>query len=52
MIPRPSPGVPAEMHIYEKGKHGVGLAKNDPVLGTWPARCAAWMEVRGLLKKK
>ena len=43
--------VPAEMHIYEKGPHGVGLAQSDPVLKTWPDRLAAWLSVRGLLKK-
>jgi acetyl esterase/lipase len=43
--------VPAELHIYEKGRHGVGLAQKDPVLSTWPARAAAWMEQRGYLKK-
>ena len=43
--------VPAEMHIYEKGPHGVGLAPNDPVLSTWPDRLAAWLKVRGMLQK-
>jgi acetyl esterase/lipase len=43
--------VPAEMHIYEKGPHGVGLAQRDPVLSTWPDRLAAWLGGRGLLKK-
>jgi acetyl esterase/lipase len=42
-------GVPAEMHIYEKGKHGVGLAQSDPILATWPARLADWFNTRGLL---
>jgi acetyl esterase/lipase len=45
-------GVPGELHIYEKGGHGFGLAPKDPVLGTWPDRCADWMRVRGILKKK
>ena len=45
-------GVPAEMHIYEPGRHGVGLAPKDPVLSTWPGRCTAWMKRRGLLDKK
>lgn len=36
-------GVPFELHVYEKGRHGVGLAKDDPVLATWPARCADWL---------
>jgi len=43
-------GVPAEIHIYERGNHGVGLAQKDPVLSTWPARLADWMKVRGLLE--
>jgi hypothetical protein len=41
--------VPAEMHIYEKGRHGVGLAPNDPILGTWPERLEAWLKSRGFL---
>ena len=41
-------GVPAEMHIYLKGRHGVGLAQDDPVLRTWPERLADWLQVQGL----
>lgn len=41
-------GVPAEMHIYLKGPHGVGLAQNDPVLRTWPDRLADWLKTEGL----
>jgi acetyl esterase/lipase len=40
-------GVPAEMHIYLKGKHGVGLATDDPVLHTWTERLADWLRVSG-----
>lgn len=35
--------IPAELHVYAKGKHGVGLAPNDPVLAQWPAPLAAWL---------
>ena len=42
-------GVPAEMHIYERGPHGVGLASYDEALRSWPERLAGWMRVRGLL---
>lgn len=42
-------GIPAEMHIYLKGHHGVGLAPNDPVLRTWPDRVADWLRAQGLL---
>jgi len=45
-------GVPAEMHIYEKGPHGVGLAPQDPVLSSWGGRLADWLWVRGLIKTK
>jgi acetyl esterase/lipase len=41
--------IPAEMHIYQKGKHGVGLAQSDPVLSTWPDRLKDWLQIRGLL---
>jgi acetyl esterase/lipase len=43
--------VPAELHIYEKGQHGFGLAPKDPVLSTWPDRLHAWMQVRGLVPR-
>lgn len=43
-------GVPAEMHIYEEGPHGVGLAPTDEALSSWPERLANWMRVRGLLR--
>lgn len=42
-------GVPAEMHIYQKGPHGVGLAPGDPVLNTWKERLADWLKVNGFL---
>jgi acetyl esterase/lipase len=38
-------GVPVEMHIYQKGRHGVGLAQTDPILRTWPDHLAAWLEL-------
>ena len=43
-------GVPAEMHIYERGPHGVGLASTDAVLVSWTQRLKDWLEIRGLLK--
>ena len=42
-------GVPAELHIYQHGPHGVGLAQKDPVLSSWPQRLADWLRLRGLL---
>ncbi len=49
-------GVPAELHIYEKGPHGVGLGNRakglDAYLGTWPTLLHNWMQIRGLLSQK
>jgi hypothetical protein len=42
-------GVPAELHVYQNGPHGVGLAPGDPVLSTWKERLAAWLQVNGFL---
>jgi acetyl esterase/lipase len=41
-------GVPAEMHIFEKGPHGVGLANDDPALSEWSKLLANWR--RGVVK--
>jgi acetyl esterase/lipase len=44
--------VPAELHIYQTGKHGVGLAQSDPILSTWPARLADWLTLQGIIVPK
>lgn len=44
--------VPAEMHIFENGPHGVGLALWDPALGTWPTLLTNWLRGRDLLKRR
>lgn len=41
--------IPAEMHIYEKGRHGLGLGREDLPFKSWPQRCADWMRGRGYL---
>ncbi len=40
-------GVPFELHIYERGPHGFGLGGNNPVLMSWPGRCADWLKLQG-----
>jgi acetyl esterase/lipase len=45
-------GVPAELHIYEHGRHGVGLAPKDPTLSSWPKRLEDWFRIRGILPEK
>jgi acetyl esterase/lipase len=42
-------GVPARLVIYDKGAHGVGLGKKDPVLAKWPGELEAWLRERKLL---
>jgi acetyl esterase/lipase len=43
--------VPAEMHIFENGPHGVGLALGDPALSQWPVLLTNWLRARGLLTR-
>jgi acetyl esterase/lipase len=43
-------GVPAELHVYEKGQHGCALARTDPVLSSWTIRLTDWLRVRGMLR--
>ncbi len=43
-------GVPHELHVYEQGAHGFGMGKGDPILGTWPDRCAAWLRAHGFVR--
>jgi acetyl esterase/lipase len=42
-------GVPSELHVYQHGPHGVGLAPGDPVLRTWPDRLRDWLRQNELL---
>lgn len=41
--------VPAEMHIFEKGRHGVGLGKAISGTGQWSDLCILWMQGRKLI---
>lgn len=38
-------GVPYELHVYDRGGHGIGLDHGHP----WTAALRAWLEVRGYL---
>ena len=44
-------GVPFELNIYERGPHGFGLGGNDPILSTWPQRCADWLRAHGFISR-
>ncbi len=43
--------VPAELHIFQKGPHGVGLDLGDTALGEWPKLLINWLRGLGLLEK-
>jgi acetyl esterase/lipase len=42
-------GVPAEMHLFQHGAHGAGLAAANPDLSVWPDLLAKWMRERGYM---
>ena len=44
-----SAGVSAELHIYQKGRHGFGAAEFYPILSDWMGRLEAWMKYGGWL---
>jgi hypothetical protein len=37
--------------MYEKGKHGFGMKKQDLPVDTWIERFGDWLAMHGLLKK-
>ena len=43
--------VPYEMHVYEHGRHGVGLADTDPVLSTWPKLLENWLKAHAFVNQ-
>lgn len=47
-------GVPVELHLYEKGRHGVGINPKGVSVGTdaWKHRLADWLKDRGVLQSK
>jgi len=43
--------VPAELHIYQKGGHGQGLARHIPGTANWSKDCEDWLRGQKLLEK-
>jgi acetyl esterase/lipase len=42
-------GVPAELHLFQTGPHGIGLRPGNGPMSDWPQRCAEWMAAKGLI---
>jgi acetyl esterase/lipase len=40
-------GVPAELHIFQDGPHGTGLAQGYAALSAWPELLENWLRVNG-----
>jgi len=43
--------VPGELHIYQKGTHGIGLGKTIPGTSDWPLACQRWLHQLGMVKQ-
>ncbi len=50
--------VPVELHVFEKGVHGLGLGSGwagripaEPSFQAWPGLCATWLKGQGFLDK-
>ena len=41
--------VPGELHLYEKGYHGIGLGAKIPGASDWPKACERWLLARKLI---
>jgi len=43
--------VPLELHIFEKGRHGLGLGGGLPGFKAWPGLCETWLRGQGFLSE-
>jgi acetyl esterase/lipase len=53
-------GVPVELHLFERGAHGLGLGSGtpqfrippEPSFQVWPKLCETWLKNQGFLDRK
>ena len=43
-------GVLAELHVFRDGRHGLGLAMQEPAAAEWPRLLTNWLRASGLVK--
>lgn len=41
--------VPLELHLFENGRHGLGLGGGDAAFAAWPGLCETWLKNQGFL---
>lgn len=41
--------VPFELHVFQSGRHGLGLAADHPEAYVWPELCARWLKRREII---
>ncbi len=44
-------GVPGELHVFPKGRHGLGLAAGSGAAEQWPGLCKNWLADIGMIDK-
>lgn len=45
-------GVPAELHVYHRGPHGVGMRAGLGTTSDWPKHAEAWLRAGGWLERR
>ena len=40
-------GIPFDLHVYDEGRHGLGLAEEDERIRTWTSLCESWLRKYG-----
>lgn len=39
--------IPYELHVFQKGRHGLGLALDEPDVAVWTDLCMTWLRKQG-----
>jgi acetyl esterase/lipase len=45
-------GVLFELHVFQSGAHGLGLAPDDPAVSAWTSLCEEWLRGLGFLPRR